>query len=91
MRALMVDDKRATSRARPPTFYTAKVGRAVRYLREVAGISLTEMAAAVHLTVSGWSRVETGRTTMTVDQLERAAKAIGKKPSEILAFVEAAP
>jgi len=74
------------------TSYSARVGRAVRYLREVAGISLTEMADRCGvLTVSGWSRVETGATTMTVDQLQRAAKAIGKKPSEILAFVEAAP
>ena len=56
--------------------YTRVLGLTVRRHREIRGINLTTMAKRMEMSVSGWSRVETGATTMTVDQLCRAAKAI---------------
>ncbi len=45
------------------------------------GIPLLSMAEAADLsTVSGWSRVETGDTTMTLAQLRKAARLLGMEP-----------
>lgn len=68
--------------------YALVVGRAFRFMREARGVKLGVVAKAVRLTVSGWSRVETGDTTMTVLHLRAAADAIGATPAQVLDAAE---
>lgn len=74
--------------ARAAMTYAGKVGRAVRYLRETKGIDLETMAKSMGMSKSGWSRLETGDSVMTVEQLRRAAVVLQRKPSEVLSFTE---
>jgi transcriptional regulator with XRE-family HTH domain len=63
------------------TSYMQIVGQVVRGRREMQGIALLSMAEAADLaTVSGWSRVETGDTTMTLAQLRKAARLLNMDP-----------
>ncbi len=67
------------------TFYGQILGQVIRGRREVLGITLLAMAESVALaTPSGWSRVETGDTAMTVGQLRKAAKKLGMEPAAIV-------
>lgn len=68
----------------PETYYSQVVGHVVRGHRELQGLSLAEMAESIGLSSSGWSRVETGHTTMTVVHLVRAARRLGMPPWEIV-------
>lgn len=63
------------------TFYGQIVGQVIRGRRELQGINLLTMAESVTLaSASGWSRVETGDTTMNLSQLRKAAKKLGVEP-----------
>lgn len=63
------------------TFYGQILGQVVRGRRELQGMTLQAMATGVALaSPSGWSRVETGETAMTVGQLRRAARRLGVAP-----------
>lgn len=63
------------------TFYSRIIGQVVRGRRELKGLALSALAEGADLrSASGWSRVETGDTTMTVAQLRAAAKALGVDP-----------
>jgi transcriptional regulator with XRE-family HTH domain len=63
------------------TFYGQIVGQVIRGRRELQGITLATMAAGLALaSPSGWSRVETGDTAITLAQLRKAAKTFGVEP-----------
>lgn len=63
------------------TSYPQIVGQVIRGRREIQGLSLIIMAEAADLSsASGWSRVETGDTTMTLAQLRKAAKKLNMHP-----------
>ena len=65
--------------------YPQLLGHVVRGRRMLVEMSLAEMAASVGLkSASGWSRVETGDTTMTVSQLRKAAHVLGTTPAELV-------
>lgn len=64
--------------------YSEVVGRTMRLEREIRGVSMRAMADHVGLTLSGWSRVETGDTTATVDHLRLVAEKLGTRPGDIL-------
>jgi hypothetical protein len=65
--------------------YAQIVGQVIRGRREVQGINLLTMAKSLDLeTPSGWSRVETGDSVMTMTQLRRAARKLGVAPAEIV-------
>jgi transcriptional regulator with XRE-family HTH domain len=67
------------------TFYGQIVGQVIRGRREMQGINLLTMAESVALaTPSGWSRVETGDTAVTLAQLRKAAKKLGMEPAAIV-------
>jgi len=67
------------------TSYGQIVGQVIRGRREMQGINLLAMAESVALaTPSGWSRVETGDTAMTLAQLRKAAKTLGMPPADIV-------
>ncbi|MET0793700.1 MAG: helix-turn-helix transcriptional regulator [Polyangiaceae bacterium] len=63
------------------TFYGQVVGQVIRVRRELQGTSLATMATSLALaSASGWSRVETGDTAITLAQLRKAAKTFGVEP-----------
>jgi transcriptional regulator with XRE-family HTH domain len=67
------------------TSYGQIVGQVIRGRREMQGINLLAMAESVALaTPSGWSRVETGDTAMTLSQLRKAAKKLGVDPADVV-------
>lgn len=68
------------------TTYPALVGSILAALRKQAEPSLTQLqvAEAVGVSVSTWSRIETGETALTVEQLAIAASALGTSPGAIL-------
>ena len=68
--------------------YAAVVGRFVRLERECQSIGLQAFAKKVHYSPSGWSRVETGDTPMSIEQLKRACDALGILPSKVLEEVD---
>ena len=71
-------------------FYGQLVGQVIRGRREMQGINLLTMAESMALaTPSGWSRVETGDTAMTLAQLRKAAKKLGLEPAEIVQQADA--
>jgi hypothetical protein len=65
--------------------YGQIVGQVMRGCREMQGINLLAMAESVALaTPSGWSRVETGDTAMTLIQLRKAARKLGMEPAAVV-------
>jgi len=68
--------------------YHAIVGRVIRLQREAHGIKLREFAKKMKLGISGWSRVETGDTVMTIEQLKRAADALGIQSAVIVRMAD---
>ena len=65
------------------------VGRAFRALRELQKVSLSQIAAEMGMSVSGWSRVETGDTAMTTNQLWKASEAIRVSPVQVIENAQA--
>jgi transcriptional regulator with XRE-family HTH domain len=68
--------------------YAWIVGHFIRLERTSQCISLFDFAKRMHIGISGWSRVETGNTTISVEQLKKACDALEILPSELLARVE---
>jgi transcriptional regulator with XRE-family HTH domain len=67
------------------TFYGQIVGQVLRGRREMQQMNLLTMAQNMSLvTPSGWSRVETGDTAITLAQLRKAARTLGMQPAEIV-------
>jgi len=65
--------------------YGQIVGQVMRGRREMQGVTLATMAQSVALaTPSGWSRVETGDTAMTLIHLRKAARKLGMEPAAIV-------
>lgn len=64
----------------------AKVlGRTFRLYRNVRNIPLSKMAKGIGFAFpSGWSRIETGETVMTVAQLYAAAKFLKVEPHDVV-------
>jgi transcriptional regulator with XRE-family HTH domain len=46
------------------------------------------LADAVGVNQSTWSRIETGQSSLSVEQLTKAARALGRSPGEILDLAE---
>jgi transcriptional regulator with XRE-family HTH domain len=69
--------------------YAGIVGRALRMRREIVGISLSAFAREMGITTSGWSRVETGDTVMTVAQLSAACHVLAVDPWQIIRHADA--
>ena len=68
--------------------YSIILGRLVRMRRELQNVQLSKMAEDMGLTTSGWSRVETGDTKMSVDQLYQACRILGFKPASIVQMAD---
>jgi transcriptional regulator with XRE-family HTH domain len=68
------------------TTYPALVGGVLAALRRqsVPPVTQQRVADAVGVSVSTWSRIETGETALTVEQLAMAASMLGTSPGAIL-------
>ena len=51
-------------------------------------MSQSDLADAVGLTISTWSRIESGESALTIEQLAQAAQALNLEPSGLLRAVE---
>ena len=71
-----------------PNELTRLLGRAVRETRERVGISQSELAAKADLHPTYVSVVERGLKSPTLYTLARIAKALEKKPSELIMLAE---
>ncbi len=72
------------------TTYPAVVGAFLSIRRKELGLSQTQLATAVGLTVSTWSRIENGESALTIEQLAQAAQALGLTPGSLLQTIDTA-
>lgn len=70
------------------TTYPAVVGAFLAASRKEKGLSQSDLAEAVGLTVSTWSRIESGESALTIEQLAQAAQTLNLEPSALLRAVE---
>ncbi len=75
---------------KPATTYSAIVGCLLAREREKQGLLQLALAEKVGVGQSTWSRIERGDSPLTVEQLRRAARALGAKPSAILQSADSA-
>lgn len=75
------------SALKPATTYTAVIGRVLCVLREQKGLGQTELASAVGVMQSTWSRIEKGASSLNVEQLAKAAAVLKVRPADVLACV----
>ena len=61
-------------------------GKKVRALREAKGMTIEEFANSIDLHVTQLSRIELGKTNVTISYIMRLAAALGVNPAELLAF-----
>lgn len=64
--------------------YNALVGQVIQRHREILGKNQGEVAQALGLTQSAYSRVESGQTALTVSHLRSLTKTLGTTPESIL-------
>lgn len=67
----------------------AVLGRVLVQLRTAKEMKQAELAAAIGLGASTWSRIEKGDSGLSVDQLRQVAKVLGVTPGVILDLVDA--
>jgi len=70
--------------------YPALVGKVLADFREKNGLDQAAMAEKVGISRSTWSRIENGDSGLSMDQLAKAAEALGTEPSKILAEADRA-
>lgn len=68
----------------------AILGSVLVTLRTQKGVKQADLAAAVGIGPSTWSRIEKGESSLSIDQLRKAAKALSITPGEILELIEKA-
>lgn len=68
--------------------YPAIVGQVLCELRRKSGRDQSDLADAVGVTQSTWSRIEAGTSALTIEQLAVAANTLGVKTSEILQLTD---
>ena len=78
------------SRVTPAIRYGAIVGRTIAARRSAVAIDQAQLAAAVGVNQSTWSRIERGQSALTVDQLRIAAAALKVTPASLLDQAEQA-
>lgn len=66
----------------------AIIGQVLILFREANGIKQNDLAAAVKISPSTWSRIEKGEISLSIDQLRAAANALGVTPGVILEKAE---
>jgi len=68
----------------------AVLGAVLANLRGAADLKQSDLADAVGVGPSTWSRIEKGESGLSIDQLRLVARALGYTPGQILEMAEAA-
>jgi transcriptional regulator with XRE-family HTH domain len=69
----------------------ARVGTMIRRLREVQGLSQTDLAAKAGVAQSAVSQIEAGKRLVNLNTLYRLGSALGFPASRLLAVAEVGP
>ena len=69
---------------RNETTYQAVLGRLIAQKRKERNLDQEEMARRVGVSRSTWSRIEAGSSTLSLDQLAKAAGALGITMGELM-------
>ena len=72
------------------TTYGAILGAVLAQIRASAGLKQSDLADAVGIGASTWSRIEKGESALSTDQLKLAADALKLPPGRILDMVDLA-
>jgi transcriptional regulator with XRE-family HTH domain len=72
----------------PATTYPSVVGNVLAQLRKNAQCDQAQMATAVGVTQSTWSRIERGQGALTLAQLAKAATFLNISPGKILRWAD---
>lgn len=74
----------------PEVPYASLVGQVIKQARQVRGVQQADLAEALGLTQSAYSRLESGDSVMNIWQLRQCAIRLGTSPSGLLVEVERA-
>lgn len=69
------------------TTFAAVIGAILAKIRDEKGLTQADVATALGLTTSTWSRIEKGESTLSAEQLWQAANRLGVSPGSILDVV----
>lgn len=78
----------SSEKLKATTTYAAVMGRVLALHRENAGLEQADVAKKMNISQSAWSRIERGETVLNVEQLHRAAEAIGVSSEKIVSETE---
>jgi transcriptional regulator with XRE-family HTH domain len=78
------------SETKTVTTYGAILGAVLAQLRATAGLKQIDLAGAVGIGASTWSRIEKGESALSTDQLKLAADVLKLPPGRILDMVDLA-
>ncbi len=70
------------------TTYQTVLGRLIAQKRKEQGVDQEELARRVGVSRSTWSRIEAGSSALNMDQLARAASALGISLGELMLEVD---
>jgi transcriptional regulator with XRE-family HTH domain len=70
------------------TTYPAIVGKVMADLRAQKGMAQKDLAQAVGVTQANWSRIESGQTSVTLEHLRSASKALAIPPAHLLGIAD---
>lgn len=76
--------QKSSVREAPVVTYATLVGKVLQQERKARNIEQAEMAQALGISQSAYSRLESGGSTLTITQLRAAARKIGIEPHRIL-------
>jgi transcriptional regulator with XRE-family HTH domain len=79
-----------TGQLKPVTTYPAIVGGVLTQMRNQTSLRQEDVAKAIGVTQTTWSRVETGQSSLTVEHLRMASYALGRTPDDVLNLAEQA-
>lgn len=80
----------STSRAVPTATFSAVLGWVIRELRKQKGLAQSDLARALNLQQPSWSRIETGTSTLNVQQLVIVARCLSTTSQDILNIADRA-
>ncbi|XZG69878.1 helix-turn-helix domain-containing protein [Chitinibacteraceae bacterium HSL-7] len=72
------------------TTHPAILGAVLTTLRTRGCFTQTDLAQQLELTASTWSRIEKGESSLSVEQLRKAAGVLGTTPAQILMLADSA-
>ena len=68
--------------------YTAIIGSVIKKLRENKSISQLKMAENMGITQAAWSKLETGKSSLSIAQIAKIADILGVKTSKITEYAD---